>query len=285
MKKEQPIPAYKSNPAFAAFASHVTNYCDVDAVYNDRQAIVDRKNACRAVTMQKDARIRFLFEKMMALPGSVAELEKELSSGGYSREELSKAAALFLSECFDEEYRDITPQMQGSNRDPVLNTSLHSAYLFGLVKLLLPYGLDPNFNDENDNLLQGVCYLGNEHIGADTLRLLLDHGGDPDLTVEGQSVFERLSDDLRFDATVLPNRPLYNAMFHAWLVLLSFRKKPYPIRLFPRFPDGKPTDLADFREHRNYSCCLQPTESGVSLCIFDRTTCWQVAQVDWKKEE
>lgn len=236
--------------------------------------------------MKKDARIRFLLEKMMALPGSITDLEKELAVGGYSREEISKAASLFIGECFDEEYRSITPQMKGSNRDPRLNTSVHSAYLFGLIKLLLPYGLDPNFIDEGDNLLQDLCYINNEHIGAETLRLLLEHGGDPDLAVEGRSVFDQLDNDLRFDATMQPNRPLYNAMFHAWLVLLSFRKEPYPIRLFPRFPDQKPMTLADFRDHRNFSCCLQPMESGgISLCIFDRTTCWQVARLDWKKEE
>ena len=55
--------------------------------------------------------------------------------------------------------------------------------------LLLKYGLDPNAVCEGETVLSCVSSVYNEYIAADTMVLLMEHGGNPNLVVSGERLF------------------------------------------------------------------------------------------------
>ncbi len=57
--------------------------------------------------------------------------------------------------------------------------------------LLLKYGLDPNAVCEGETVLSSVSSVYNEYIAADTMALLMEHGGNPNLVVSGELLFDR----------------------------------------------------------------------------------------------
>lgn len=62
---------------------------------------------------------------------------------------------------------------------------LHRDYLYQVIELLLEQGLNPNatVNDE-ENAMFGLEFTDGPDVAAKTMRLLLEHGGDPNLRID-----------------------------------------------------------------------------------------------------
>ena len=128
--------------------------------------------------------------------------------------------------------------------------------------------------------MDALYLIDNGYQGADTLYLLLSHGGNPDLIVDREHLYSDPYYDLWFDTVNrdMLTHTLYSAKIHYCMVLIGFGAGE----------DGKapldPVDgfnLSELRNHRNYyvgAIHSDKSEDGMELCFFDRNTNWEVAR-------
>ena len=123
----------------------------------------------------------------------------------------------------------------------------------------------------------------NGYQAADSLYLLLNHGGDPNLVVDGFRLIVWPTDDICFDTInredMVPDG-MYEAKLHYWLVLAGFGAV---------FEDGtlplEPVngfDLSRLKEHRNYyagAIHSDRSKDGWDLVVFDRHTNREVGRL------
>ena len=145
---------------------------------------------------------RQLFELLMQLPPDFAAAEALLKRGDFSPEEVTKVAI-----CYAEESAMDIADTFCTSRDDCISFSgvmppggvipgFHSTYVYEVVQFLLPFGLQPNgiYSDGSDeyNIMDSLEYIENEYVAADTMALLMEHGGDPNLVVDHENLFRHI---------------------------------------------------------------------------------------------
>lgn len=167
-----------------------------------------------------------LFHLFMELPPNFDNIVQLLNSDHCTRECINVSFCKFAEECFCE-YSGFIEQ---HSRKP-LDEEIHSTYVASLCELLLKHGLDPNyvFGDEGSeaNIMHEVYYIDKPYVAADTLRLLLEKGGNPLLDVGGESIWKLSDFDIWFDvsygyAQQEHYKMKFDSSFHFWLVLRGF---------------------------------------------------------------
>lgn len=172
-----------------------------------------------------------LLDALMTIPPDFAAAEKLLQQKCFSSDEVTKVAMRYAEKCF----LDIADTFRTDPDDRISFTGfmppagvisgLHSTYVYDVVKFLLAYGLDPNaiFDAGGDqyNIMDQLLFVDNEYLAADTLALLLQHGGNPDLIVNGESIYQQIDFGIWFDAVELYIRWRYDAWVYIWMVLLA----------------------------------------------------------------
>ena len=149
-----------------------------------------------------------LFKRMMQLPPDLPGLKKELARGTYTAEDVTKAAIQYLDNCSEEQ------PAAGGRHMPLGSPERHSTYVFELIQLLLQYGLEPNAVYDDSNVLWELQYVDNGYIAADTLALLLEHGGRVDLELDGEELFSDLDFSVMLDAFNQNDRQRYDGLVH-----------------------------------------------------------------------
>ena len=156
-----------------------------------------------------------------------------------------------------------------------------SSHVYEAVKVLLDYGLNPNtiFTEEQGaikeqyNIMWELRYVCNGYQAADTLALLLEHGGDPNLAVDGCNFNREINYDVWFETVNYEEgREIpFDELVHYWMVLIGYGA---------HLEDGSlsidPTgnfDVNRLRNHRRfYYGIVEPVgdEKEWSLCIFEK---------------
>ena len=112
-------------------------------------------------------------------------------------------------------------------------------------------------------------------MAADTLKLLLENGGDPNLVVDGDSIFTDVDFDIFFGAVEQHMRITYDSNVHYWMVLVGYGGKLIdgrdPVTLQPG------CTLEMFKDHRNLDFCLEKEDGDYTMHIFDKRTKWEIA--------
>lgn len=238
--------------------------------------------------------VRALLGLLLKIPADLDGARELLESGRVSADEVSEAGYFYVEECYID-CEDVCSAERYIKAEVV--PERHSTYLYDVISLLLEFGLDPNAvintsgggHYDDDNIMFNLRYIDNEYIGADTLDLLLEHGGDPFLKVDGEELYTEFADDAVCDADELYNRRLYDATIHCWFVLLArganHPGEVNPIYIYPKcicegFEDREFT-FADLKNHRNYTYGITNVETyrPYSIHIFDKITGWEVARV------
>lgn len=159
--------------------------------------------------------VELLKELFSSIPPRWDEIRAVLSSRSFSKEELAILAYDVADNCFceyrdalDPEVEDVTPDM------------MHSNYLLDSLRLLLEYGLDPNINVKDKNVLWTLQWVDAPNVAASALRLLLEHGGNPNHSMpsEGDTLFEYVAFKVSYDEYT-------HDYFHTvqfWLVLMAY---------------------------------------------------------------
>lgn len=154
-------------------------------------------------------------EHFKRTPSDLEGIKKLLSSQQLTEDELAELAISFADECFYE-YNDAIH----SENKSVRISNMHSNYIIEAIDLLLQFGLDPNTIVKGDNVMWSAMWIDAPNVAASLLRLLLEHGGDPNhyLPREGDSIFGYIDVKVSIDEYT-------HDFFHTvqcWLLLMGY---------------------------------------------------------------
>lgn len=240
------------------------------------------------MSMELNEKTARLLSDLMDIPPDFSKVEETLRLG-LSSDEITKAVIQFIENCYIE---DLDAEFEDAVfSPPALDKSLHSGHLYSIVEYLLPRGIDPNAVYEEDSLLTFLPHIVNEYAAADTLGLLLANGLDPHIELYDGDFFWLLDFDVMFDAFNMLDRRRFDALVHCWFVCLGYgagtengkeRVICFPDRDLNDEFNIKPFEIADLKEHRNYSFALSNVEGqgeNWSMHIIDKRTFWEVARL------
>jgi hypothetical protein len=120
--------------------------------------------------------------------------------------------------------------------------------------------------------------VDNAYVAADTMALLLEHGGNPNLNMDGQSVFGIVDFEIWFGSVEQSLRWRYDAWVHIWMVLLTYGCNNSGIQVFREYNSDAMFDLKKLRDHRNYYFGLSYEDQERVIHIYDKNTFWEVAR-------
>ena len=123
-----------------------------------------------------------------------------------------------------------------------------------LFEIFIKYGLMPNYVYTDDgrnyyNIMQEIRYIDNGDTAPTIMRMLMEHGGNPNLQIDVETLFEWLDFSVVFDVIELNNKRLFDIEFKIWLVLMGFggyiknlecpvkMKTGYSVEVFKNFED------------------------------------------------
>lgn len=230
-----------------------------------------------------------VLDHLLQLPPDYEMAECSLREKNLSSTSITKVAIAYVDECFLEvgDYLWGEHGLEKLSREQIpagVIPGLHSSHVHDVIKMLLPYGLDPNAIIEDDgqhyNLMDMLHFVDNEYVAADTMALLLEHGGDPDLEVDGEQIFRRLDFDIWFGAVEQEIRWRYDGWVHLWMVLMAYSKKAreLPIQVYREYDSREMFDLNKLKNHRNYFYGIAFENGDPWISIYDNETYWLVAK-------
>ena len=204
------------------------------------------------------------------IPPSWDEVRILLDEHPLSKEDLAEIALHVAHNCFCE-YADAI-DYQGL--DKIILEETHSYYLIDSLKLLLDHGLDPNIIIDDSNVMWETIYIDIPNVGAAALRLLLEHGGNPNLDLPNYGTMFT-----EFDSRVIEDGYDYGFahVVQCWMVLLA-----YGGRFQGKYSDTPPVTMLNgnkveiFKNFEGYDYVFewipgQPHRSyRLDLLIFDK---------------
>ena len=237
-----------------------------------------------------EGRAKELYDKLYTVEFDAISLQKELETGKYDAATVNVAAIEYVDDC-GHSYDSGSIDWNEYNPDATV-PGYESSHMAEAIRLLLEYGLDPNkiiWGDnhlggfEECNIMEQIQRVFNGHQAADSLYLLLNHGGNPNLKIDNTYLYTEPDWDIGFDTA---NREdmisdgMYEAKLHYWFVLVGFRAD-YPGAELPLKP-VKGFDLSKLKEHKHFYAGVirsDGTEADWKLCVFDRHTNREVARL------
>lgn len=225
-----------------------------------------------------------LFDMLFTTDFKADDLTKQLKSGAFCSEDINMAAWKYVEECHDMWcYHDwfSYDSLDGKYDFGESISGLESSHLLEVIEILLDFGLDPNYSLNGsliNNIMRCLGFVVNGYQTADAVELMLERGGDPNLTIDN----ERLIDDLDFDVTWflggdVDSRYVADTFMHYWMVIVGHGAKwEDGSDVVTTFGDFK---VSDFRNHRNYYCGIVHGEDKHSwVSFFDKRTNREVAR-------
>lgn len=232
--------------------------------------------------MELNEKQQFLLDKLNELPPALEEITGIIEKGEYSSNDISRIGAAFIDDyCVD---------FDTSDPNSYIRIEPQAPYVYDIVKLLLEHGLDPNAVYGATNIMSDLLFVSTPYVAADTLALLLEHGGSMDLIVDGVRIFDDLDFDISFDAFNQEIRSSYDSTVHCWFVMLGYgarlRDGSLPVDLFDIYDEDythkEPFDISLLKNHQNYTFGISNVPSrgeNWSLHIFDKRTFFEVARL------
>lgn len=233
-------------------------------------------------------RTKELFNRLYTKAFDPATLQKELEEGKYDADTINLAAINYVRECcslhleFDEFWSCTKPGEAEKARE--------SDHVTEAIKMLLPYGLDPNkvYEEQHKSYIAGqpdtilkyniMVELGQMYDGyqaADSLYLLLKRGGDPFLECDGGTLIFSANYDLWDMMGFLDdmNEEAFDAFVHYWMVLIS--RVDYRLRdKLPVYAEHK-FDLSSFCNHEHFYYGFVSSDNprvGQEIYFFEKGT-------------
>ncbi len=230
-----------------------------------------------------------LLQALLQVPPNLKFVQEQLLSGQYSPQQVTELGYHYAEECWNEDLDADDSEFYSEEfeyywREANTIAGRHSFYLYEVLDLLLKHGLDPNYTVDHDFcLMEFVIGIVNGYIAADTLNLLLESGGNPNLISSGENMFDQICFDVDFDAVEQRDRRRYDSLVHCWMVLLAYGGKTKDeggtIDVFTEYSDNIKVkfDLKKLKEHRNYYVGVTHGKY-LTVNIFDKRTYWEVAR-------
>ena len=212
--------------------------------------------------MELTGKCKRLYDLIMKIPTDLDEIRTEIETGEYSPDELAAVSYEFVQACYyeslDRDCGDDSDERYFFNMTPVdVIQNEHSTCLREIIRLLLEHGLDPNAIVEKDCILDTVRFINNEYIAADTLALLFEHGADVDLRIDRERIFHHIDFQVLFDTIEQNDRRFYDSLVHCWFVWLGYGARldngESGLELYRDYYTQKEFDLSSLKNHRNYT--------------------------------
>lgn len=212
-----------------------------------------------------------LYEACKQIPICLSSIKQLLRTNNYSPDQLFNVMLRFVDEdCFLE--TQMLLDLQGT---PPQRQELHCGYLGELMKMFLQHGLTLNKVVGGQSLLSELFYVDYEYTAANTARLLLENGANPNMLLDGETIFDAINFDIAFGHR---NMRIFNERVHFWFVLIGYGGRPSNGAPPVHMADGCSYKL--LRQHEKYDFSIQRSkaESGQSILhIFDRETHEEIA--------
>ena len=218
---------------------------------------------------------------------SIEKLREELATGHYSRDDVSLAGYKYVDDCIydmlervdDGDYIYIPIRRNFGE----LISGYPSSHMVQALELLLDHGLDPNrvYTDgtDGDNIMSALRYVSNGYVAADSLALLMEHGGDPCLTIMGTSLLRDLNTELLFDLKNPENPVCFDAFVHYWMVFIGYGAKLENGQT--SFDICKGHDVSEMKKHRDFyfgAIHSDRSEDHIEICFFNKYTNWEIGR-------
>ena len=213
----------------------------------------------------------YLLSMLMELPPKLEVIEKELKTDAYTTEEVTLAACKFTERCFLE-CRDFE---EAFGRKPQ-KEEVHSAFVYDICELLLKHGLDVNLFIEDTNLMYELRYVDYNYISAETMRLLLENGGNVNIDDGDEPMFQHLDYDVMFDASYRTvGKDLFDKEFKLWILMIGYggviNENKIPVEL----ADGY--SVEQFKDYENFTYEIEFSGKDSVMHIIDIRTNKEVA--------
>ena len=166
-----------------------------------------------------DERMNELQEAILVLPPDFDAIREKLSAWNLSSLALSTVAFDFVEdECINNVWEK-TDRHSPDEKPSVF-------YLPEILSLFLEFGMNPNdlVGPEHDpsNIMFLFIYMDYDNYAAKCMTILFDHGGDPNLVVDIDSVFSDAAFDVWFHANEGYHRSALRHEVPLWLVLIGY---------------------------------------------------------------
>ena len=153
---------------------------------------------------------------------SLERIEAYIKSNGMSGEEVTLVAARLLYE-YSFEPEDFEWQ---NGRKPEPHELVSSGFV-ELFELFIRCGFDPClvvYEDENHwfNVLDELFTFDNSAVSLPIAEKLLKLGGDPNVMLDDETLFDRVDFDIVFGAVEQENRERYNGWVRFWFLLMGY---------------------------------------------------------------
>ena len=212
-----------------------------------------------------------------AIPPKRIEIDRIFRKHSFSKVQLAILAHQLSEDCFLEYSDAMDPDVEG-----VTPEHMHSNHLIESLQQLLSYGLDPNVfaGEYYDNVMWNLQYVDAPNVGAAAMRLLLEHGANPNLICpsEKESIFDFLDFAVSYDR----HSHDYFFVVQCWLVLIGYGGRPRcnrdPVVMLK---NNSPKIFKNF-ENYDYEIEMLPEKSSTYgnwiMHIFDAITGVEVAR-------
>ncbi len=232
-----------------------------------------------------------LYDLLFTLDFDAGELTRRLKAGEFSCEDINRATLRYVDDCIhpgehhEDWDHDSIDEKYAFGEDI---SGLESSHLLEAMRILLDFGLDPNYSTDGDitgNIMWGMHFVFNGYQAADAVALMLEHGGDPNLELNGW----RLIDDLCVDISWFlggdeDSRYIADSFMKYWMVFVGYGAKwedgSEIVKTYANF------QIEDFRDHRNYYCGFihvkyddDPVNTS-AVSFFDKRTNREVARLE-----
>lgn len=146
-----------------------------------------------------------------------------------------------------------------------------------IFRVFIDNGLDPNLVICDDgvnyeNIMQSLLCVDYKNYGAEILRSLLRAGGDPNVLIDGRSLFEEADIDFVIDVEMelYPYKWQMDNAFACWLVLMGFGGKVKNMDCPVNMQNGYKTEI--FRDFEKFDYRIIRSENDFTMEIFFRET-------------
>ncbi len=183
-------------------------------------------------------------EALLAVPPRYDAADEIFANNSITKEELSKIASDLIDECsFSEQYnyRDDLKELVEDNTI--------TGNIYKIMQYLFSKGYDPNVLADSDtscamNTIRYIDYP--EGLAPRLMRLFMENGGDPNLVVEQETIFEEIDFAAGFDEY------MSRSTVYCWLVLMAYggrlgKEKYLPLTM------REGLDVSIFKRFEDYS--------------------------------
>ena len=219
------------------------------------------------------------------IPPDIRHIRTLLDTKEYSPDQLAEVYIKHLEDRCEAE-----PQsFNWSNGRPPRKDEVHSGFIYDLAEIFLEYGMNPNLIKDDNCILLSLKHVAFGHTCADTARLVIEHGGDINLAVDGSPIFMDLDFDIVFDAReffsgeeyIPPEHARHFAsVVHIWFVMIGYGGLLKDGRCPVSLKEGCSVEMLRKHENFDFSIKLNPDAyEGWELLIHEKESGETVAWV------